>query len=317
MIRNLTFLLLTISVTSCLKKEIPIERHDPGETISNQIDLGSDYRYFAFYDFESNSYSNQNLKSAWDLGFETESSGFRIIINGAKSMAVGIPSGTTFTQVVDTNGVTWRYDASSGNLDSTAMIHWQTIGKPYILDLGYDHSGNHQGYKKMEILHVDANQYTIHYADLNGANDQNKTITKNAAYNFTFFSFLTNSEVTIEPKKETWDIYFGQFTHMFEPDFPYLVTGALTNRNGVEVAQVFDIPFESITFSHIGNYTFSKHINRIGYEWKYFDGSSYSTDPTKNFIVKTVEGNYYKIHFIDFYNSNGIKGTPTFEVQAL
>jgi len=317
LIKYLSILLLTFSIASCLKKEIPILQHEPGETITNQIDLGSDYRYFAYYDFESNSFSNQNLKTAWDLGFETNNVGYRIILNGAKSMAAGLAFNSNFFQVTDTNGISWKYDVSSGNLDSIALIDWQTVTKPFIIDLGYNASGNHNGFRKMEILSFSNANYSIHYSGLNGSNEQTVVIEKDSDYNFTFYSFQTNSTVTIEPKKETWDLYFGQFTHLFEPDFPYLVTGVLTNRNGIEVAQVFDLPFELINFSHVSAYPFHASINRIGYDWKYFNGNSYTILPEKNYIVKTIEGNYYKIHFINFYNANGVKGTPTFEVQAL
>ncbi len=61
------------------------------------------------------------------------------------------------------------------------------------------------------------------------------------------------------------------------------------------------------------------NVDVIGYSWKEynFGSSTYEVDPSKNYIIKTTEGMYYKIHFIDFYNDQGDKGTPVFETQLL
>src|SRR5690606_32914488 len=102
-------------------------------------------------------------------------------------------------------------------------------------------------------------------------------------------------------------------------DIAYLVTGCLNNRNGVEVAHVFNKDFESITLSDINLYSFSVATNGIGYNWKEynFDTGNYAIFSHHNYLIKTTEGKYYKLHFIDFYDSSGVKGTPTFEFQEL
>ena len=53
----------------------------------------------------------------------------------------------------------------------------------------------------------------------------------------------------------------------------------------------------------------------IGYEWKDydFDNAMYQVDPDKIYILKNRIGFYYKLRFIDYYNSTGEKGYPTFE----
>ena len=187
----------------------------------------------------------------------------------------------------------------------------------YIIDLGYSYDGTHLGFKKLKILSLSDNEYNIEFESLDGSNAIITSITKNSLYNFSFFSFETNNIVEIEPKKNDWDLVFGQYAHLFEPTFPYLVTGVLSNRNGVEVAEVFDKSFEDIQYSDVSEYYFSDHINIIGYDWKTYNGASYTVDITKNYIVKTTEGLYFKIHFIDFYNQQGDKGSPMFELSSL
>ena len=36
-----------------------------------------------------------------------------------------------------------------------------------------------------------------------------------------------------------------------------------------------------------------------------------------NFVIRDFEGKYYKMRFIDFYNSQGLKGYPKFELEEL
>lgn len=311
------FFLVTFLFTSCLKDEIPVPPHESGDIIENAVELGNDYRYQAYYDFETNTFVKQHVKTDWDLGFETSANGFRIVLNGAKSTRAAQLTTTNFASVSDTIGAIWKYDAHSGTLDSTAIGNWQGANSIYIIDRGYSYNGTHLGFRKIEFTSVTANVYTIHYAHIDGSNEITRTIAKNPSYNFTFFSFETNSEVSIEPEKEKWDLVFGQYTFLFEPDLPYLVTGVLANRNGVEIAEVFDIPFSEITFSEVANRTFSTDIDIIGYDWKTFSGGTYVIHSEKSYLVKTVEGYYYKIHFIDFYNDAGEKGAPRFEIGAL
>ena len=276
-------------LASCMKDEIPVPKHTAGNPVENTINLETDYRYQAYYDFETNQFVKQHEKTAWDLGFEAREFGNSIVLNTSKSMAASKTApGTVFTDVLDESDATWAFDASSGNMDSTAIGDWITYGGIYILDLGYSYDGTHQGYRKAEFTELSSNEYEIHYANLDGANEQTHTIQKDAEYNFTFFSFQSDAVVSIAPPKEDWDIVFGQYAHLFDPTFPYLVTGVLSNRNMVEVAEVFDKSFGDIDFADISEYTFSTDIDIIGYDWKTYVGGSFTTHPDKNYIVKTL-----------------------------
>ena len=48
-----------------------------------------------------------------------------------------------------------------------------------------------------------------------------------------------------------------------------------------------------------------------------FETGKYSVDPSQNFIIKSTEGIYFKLHFNEFYNETGEKGYPKFEFQEL
>jgi len=312
---------LAVVFTSCKKGELPVPKHDSGSVVTSSIDMGSNYKYQVYFDLKTNSVVGQNLKTAWDLGFEAKTSGNRIILNASKAMYAYNTGSTDFASITDTAGFaehkTW--DAASGNLDSTAIGNWIGNNEVYIIDRGYSETGVHQGFRKIIFETVNGTEYKVKFSFLNGNGLTELTIPKDDLYNFAFLSFNSASVVVIEPPKADWDLVFTQYIHVFyEPELTtYLVTGCLLNHNSTFSTTDFTTPFVNIAFESLTNYTFTSAINTIGYDWKVFDGSTYSVDPSKNYIVQDREGFHYKLHFIDFYNESGVKGNPKWEFQEL
>jgi hypothetical protein len=305
-------------LSSCEKAELPVPAHNPGSIITTSVFMESDYRNQLFFDLETNSLVKQNRKTDWDLGFETSATGRNVILNSAKLMFAANTQQSNFTSVNSSSGYTFNIDMPSGNLDSTAIGNW-TANQVYVIDRGYDEVGTHQGFKKIEFVSVTTNEYVVHFANLDGSNEVTMHIPKDTTYNFTYLS-LTGNIASVEPPKEHWDLSFSQYTHFYTSDeTTYLVNGCLSNRTKVEIAPIFDKEFAAISFNDVANYPFSKTINTIGFEWKEydFDTGSYIIYDHKNYIIKSTEGKYYKLHFIDFYDDFGVKGTPTFEFQEL
>lgn len=315
--------LLSMIFLSCEKEELPISPRIPGDIITNAVSMGTDYRYQMFFDLETNSMVKQSHKTEWDLGFETSETGFHIILNSAKAMFAHNTMQSDFEISPNTDDLSFTWDESSGHLDSTAIGNWTNNTHVYIIDRGYNELGVHLGFKKIVFQSVDNNGYTLQFANLDGTEENSLTILKDNDYNFTFLSFDNNgSLVSIQPPKEDWDLVFTQYTNIFydqNPPLPYLVTGAISNRHTVEVAQVFDKDFSDISEDDIGTYAFQSNIDHIGYLWKYFDFAAglFLVDPSMNYIIKSTEERYFKLHFIDFYDQQGNKGTPTFEIQEL
>lgn len=317
-IKYLILILLSVVFFSCEKEELPIPAHDPGGVITNSVTMETDYRYQLFFDLETNTMVKKNLKTDWDLGFETSSTGDKIVLNSAKYMKAANTQQTNFAGIIDTTGYTFSIDMPSGSLDSTAIGNW-TANNVYIIDRGFNELGAHQGFGKIEFIAVNPTEFSVHFSNLDGTNDVSMNIPKDNDYNFVFLS-LSGGIVSVEPPKEDWDIAFTQYTHFYHNDqTTYLVAGCLGNRNKVELAPIFDKDFSNITINDITNYSFSQNINTIGFEWKEYNFSTgkYIVFSDKNYIIKSTEGKYYKLHFIDFYDGLGIKGTPTFEFQEL
>ncbi len=313
--------LLCIVLCACEKKEFPIPMHDPGDVITTSVDMGSNYEWQIYYDLESNRIVSKNPKTAWDLGFEAAEDGFHVVLNTSKSMFCYNTQNTVYESVTDTIGfsVNKTWDEPSGHLDSTAIGDWRSNNHVYIVDRGYNTSGTHLGFKKIQLLSVSNSTYTFKCGTLNNSTIETISFSKNDTYNMNFFSFDNpNTVLTIEPPQEEWDMCFTQYTHVFyNPTMPYLVTGCITNRYQTTIAKAPVSDFKSIVYSTVQPYSFSSNINTIGYDWKTYSGTTYITDPSKIYIIKNRHNKYYKLHFIDFYNSSGLKGSPRWEYQAL
>lgn len=317
----LSLLFVSIYLCSCELQELPVPAHDPGAVITSTVDLSSSYKWQIYFDLESNAVKSQVAKSSWDLGFECGTEGYRVILNTAKFMFAYNTGLTEFNAVTDTsgfgNGKSW--DAPSGNLDSTAIGDWRNTNTVFIIDRGYDEAGAAQGFRKLQLQAVDASGYTFRFARLSGAGETTFHVSKDDAYNFSFLSLNgSGAQVNVEPPKDEWDLCFTQYTHIFyDPFMPYLVTGCLHNRYHTGAVLTSSGNFSALTYSDTYDYEYSAFINTIGYDWKIFSGSTYATDPNKCYLIKNRNGHFYKLHFIDFYNSTGDKGNPKWEYQQL
>ncbi len=308
--------------TSCRKSEIAIAPLDRGDVITASVEMKSDYKQQLFYSLSENAIISSNLKTIWDIGFECSSTGFHVKTNTSKAMSVYNTTQTTFTLVNDTNGLSENriYDSPTGNLDSTAFGNWQTNKPVYIVDRGYNETGTQLGFKKVQILSVNTNEYILKIADVNGSNEVTVIVPKNTNKNFISFSFNSNTIINVDPDKTNYDLLFSQYTHIYNDPFSiYLVAGVLINSNKVKIAQIFDKPFIDILINDTLSHPFKNYQNTIGYDWKTYSfvSSSYIIDINKCYIIKDVKGFYYKLHFIDFYNSSGVKGFPKFEFRKL
>ena len=56
----------------------------------------------------------------------------------------------------------------------------------------------------------------------------------------------------------------------------------------------------------------------IGYDWKeYFFEAGYYVVDTETVYILQKENNFYKLRFVDFYDSEGKKGNIKFEIQKI
>lgn len=162
---SLIFFGLMLLTTGCHKEEIPIDKRPPGDFITNSVGIGEYYENQLYFDLESNSVISTNLKTAWDLAFESSKDGWHVILNSGRGMAIA-KSELSFDDLNSTSDAIWNWDVPSGNLDSTAIGDWRDNSQVYIIDLGYDQDANHLGYKKIQFTNVTETDFTFVEGDL-------------------------------------------------------------------------------------------------------------------------------------------------------
>lgn len=331
-------LFIGLVLTSCFKEDEKIIAHDPGDVKTVSIELTNDYRYQVYFDLGTGDVISTNLKKTWDLGFDCSKEGTRIILNSSNFMVAASAGPVDFYSPIDTVGFTWRFDASSGNLDSTAFGDWISYSEPdsviiysdnlYIIDRGYDEAGNLRGLRKIIFQEVTDTSFTFRFAEMDGSNENTFTVIKDPTVNYICFSFDEGGkQLSLEPPKENWDLIFTQYTTLLYTDtgepYPYLLTGVLNNPSGVAAAQDTAYDFASIDLTLASSMVFTGALDEIGYDWKDVVGDVSSGSVTYvikeglNYVVKDADGFYYKLRFISFYNNDGDKGYPTIEYQRL
>ncbi|MGY8929487.1 MAG: HmuY family protein [Flavobacteriales bacterium] len=313
-------IIIAACLTGCNQGEIPISPHASGDLETTMIEIGSEYKNQIFYNLESNSVVSQNEKTDWDLGFLTGVDDWHIVINSSKAGGIWRVENLDFEDTPEIEDAVWEFDSPNGNLDSTAIDDYRNLDKFYVVDLGYSSTEEQLGYVKLKIDSVNESGYFIRTADLAHEQESFVFIEKDADLHRVCFSFSENFAVDIEPLSSDWDMLFTQYTNLFyDPFSAYLVTGVLINSQYITVAIDSEKEFNEITYEDIESYSFSSNQDVIGYDWKDFDFDSgfYLIYAEKNYIIKNGLDQYFKIHFIDFYDDLGEKGNPTFEIQQL
>lgn len=323
---------ITFAITSCFKEDEKVQLHLSGNITTDTIVLAQNYKYQVYYDLSSNAKAAENLRTAWDLAFECKTIGTHILLNSACFMKAADCGSVAFAQPIDTTGLQWKFDKSDGNPDSTALLQWINInnsdtlypGHVYAIDRGLDENGVKLGIRQIVFDGVKQGRYSFRWANIDGSAATSAEVLKDSTLNYIHYSFQNGGGLQApEPVKTQWDLLFTQYsTVLFTTEgapYPYLVTGVVINRSGVQVAVDSTIAFSAINFESANNMSFSNALDVIGYDWKYynFTTGSYTVSYNRNYVIKDEEGFYYKFRFTGFYNALGQKGYPVFEYQQL
>lgn len=286
-------------------------------------------------------------RDAWDLGFYGGEE-FRVTINGSLYMAVSAVTNIDINSVNSLSVAALQplvavgtfdpenaayIDSPNGNILETAIseISEDDFKNPvYLLNLGAEIgtaqpntgsvaiAGASRGWKKIRILR-DGNRYLLQYADLDATTYNEISISKDADFNFTFFSFKTNKIVPVEPPKLQWDISFTVLTNIIARAGSYGFSDfSLHNRKGgVTSYSLIDstISYENFTATNVNDTLFQESQIVIGSSWRnVFEGTANSNI---YYVLKDANNNYFKIRFLDLTNENGERGFPRFEYTLL
>ncbi|WP_407556960.1 HmuY family protein [Winogradskyella sp. 4-2091] len=331
----------------------PINIIIEGATVTPDVG-GSNEENQVYIDLSTDT-STAVQRDSWDLGFYSGSD-FRVAINGSIYMATAelsstdidaINSSTAEVQELQSQVAIGTFDADNmefidapfGQITETAIeaISSTEAENPvYLVNLGYEVgteeattgsvavAGDARGWKKIRVLR-NGNDYVLQYADLDDTVHQEITISKNNSYNFIFFSFNTETEVSVEPEKSDWDLNFTVFTNEIENYGSYGYSDfVVTNTKGGAVSYKIDTETESYTYEDFSltdalSIAFDNDQRNIGSSWRVGGGPSSSPAiiDTVFYIVNDTAGNYYKIQFLAMYSEDGERGHPKFVYSLL
>lgn len=301
---------------------------------SQTFAMGETYENQLWFDFATQK-TESNAFGLWHIGFSCDNNPY-IILNGGlnESASVATFNNADYAKITADSliNVTWKYDHPSGQRDSTAFsspwtkqgANWIANKKIYIIDLGAQIKDSSR-YVKLRVNDLIQGQgYQIEFGLINSAIPQKTaTIPINTDKNFVYYNFSSQTIVENEPlNKLDWDIVFTTYkesiadvTGIF---YNYVIRGVLINTHKVEVAQLDNSDFATITLSDAATAKFTKKQHEIGYDWKQYDQSSdqYAMVPKRVYLIKT-NGVIYKMKFVGFYNDQGKKGYPKLAWELL
>lgn len=299
------------------------------QTIIDTVSTGATYANQVWYSL-ANDNQGSAPKNNWDLAFDVSGQGSTIFINSITGTTLwNYPTAdTSGWNSVDTSGINtwnkrWNSDTSwtmgaigryasltnANDLDwgiYSQITHVVTGDSLYVIKLA------NGSYKKLQIQSLSGGVYSFRYADLNGSNLQNASLTKSvySNQNFGYYSLQSNTALTREPLSASWDLLFTQYT-AFIPA-PYTVTGILHNK-GVRVAQAKPVA-NPATYLNWTTHSFNSNINEIGYDWKVFT-SSFVVEDSLVYFVKAKNGDLWKVIPIGFGGSSN--GNHIFSKEKL
>ncbi len=350
--KKLIPLVLAITlIASCSKDEPITPAPQPVDAAFSNPNIGGANEQNQVYIDLSTGTETTVQRDSWDLRFYNGSS-FQVGINYSVYMACTALETTNLNEVssttvadLQTSVAVGTFDASNtayvddfdGDVSNTAIA---TISandddnKVYLINLGYyvgtetpaagsvAATGDARGWKKIRILKRN-NAYLLQYADLDDTSFQEVTIAKNNDYNFTFFSLSQNQTVTVSPTKQDWDICFTVFTNEIPSygTYGYIDFVLSNNLQAVQAYQVntTDFDFEAFTANNILQANFVATQRAIGSGWRVGGGPG-TTPHVKDdvfYILKDIQGNYYKLKFLTLTDTNGVRGNTQFQYKLL
>jgi hypothetical protein len=294
-------------------------------------------------------------RASWDLGFYSGDK-FRVVLNGSLKMTAKSLNTTNIDEVVQEDssmlfgqgeGAASVVDHPSGDLTKTVIAEISDNpedNKVYLINLGNGPAnvapavgtdgsagGAQRGWKKIRVL-KSGNDYVVEYADIAATTHQQITITKDGAYNYSFFSFATGATAQVEPQKNQWDLNFTTFTNFVEnngADVPYYFPDFIvTNvKGGARSYQVLteEFTYEAFTKANVVAANFTEDQRNIGSNWRSTSVMGPSGFPVSQFVLKTDRffvvqdpaGNLYKLKMTGGANEAGERGFPEFEYKLL
>lgn len=289
--------------------------------VYDTVSVLTGYANQSYYSLNSGEISNID-NSDWDIAFDASGYGATIRINGAIGTELyKYPDGDTSDwATLDTAGISsWPmvYDSdtawgagafNTGKTSDPMDLGWgiySTITHHVVGDSLFVIKLTNGTMKKLQIESLASGSFNFKFANVDGTNEVNETVSKGSfsGRNFGYYSIRTETEINREPASSSWDFVFTKYVAELFPGTYYGVTGLLSNA-GVEVAKMTGVADVMNTTSNAGH-TMSDDINTIGYDWKSYNSStwSFNIEDSLCYFVDDVDGNLWRLVMTGFGGS--------------
>ncbi|WP_158642506.1 HmuY family protein [Chitinophaga japonensis] len=279
---------------------------------------------------------------SWNLGFYTGSD-YRVILNYTSATSAVALEKTDITQVSldDTAGVSLALGQGQGTMDMVDDVYGdlaKTViaavsatdadNKVYLVKPETASASDPATWYKVKISR-NGNGYRLQYALLPATTIQTADISKDADYNFTFYSLETNQVVAVEPEKTAWDIqwsYGVYFAGGGSAVIPYLFsdfvyTNTLAGVQAAEATEEDGFSYDAFTIADVtdARLVYSAQRDAIGSKWRVTSGGTVGIRTDRFYVVKDPAGNYYALKFISagIGQDGGQRGYPEIEYKLV
>jgi hypothetical protein len=293
----------------------------------------------AFLDLSANRQTAVS-RTSWDLGFYTDPTDFKVILNSSTGMMARQINKNDLTQVTiaDTIGISGEMaysgsdpkitqmpfiDHPSGDITKTAIgliASTPADNKVFIVNRGNGVGSPlpSRGWRKIRVFRNAGGGYTLQHAELASTTFTSIDVPKDQAYFFKYISF-ENGIVPVEPEKTKWDIawtYFGNAVNFGDGDVPFLYQDFMIQNRNVQAIKVMNATKSYADFSEadLASLTLSSAQNTIGADWRIGGGPSSgpSVRTDRFYIIKDGNNNYYKVKFTSMTDA-GVRGYVTID----
>ncbi len=292
-------------LAACFPKEDAVEL-TPRINKSVTLDAGQYKNTVAFYSLDNAKVVAEANPMDWDFYIDDDV----IRLNYFRSMQVS-EFDRSWDRLEDTVGLDFR-NLTYDKYDS--LTQWQLKeNQIYAVDYGLDNEFNPMGLTSVRFERTSTG-IKIWQKAIGSDNETFEEVNEAS-----FYYNIRDKKTLDLPTEKEYDIAFGKYTDLVTVDNitqDYLIYGAI---QGETLAYQVNEPFGEVKDEMFDVVTLSGKKNTIGWDWKNYNlaKGAYEIIGDRTYLISSNAGFKYKLRFVNFLNSIGQSGHPTFEWELL
>jgi hypothetical protein len=300
-----TSLLSLLFLAACFPKEDAVEP-TPRINKSVTLDAGEYKNTVAFYSLDNAEVVAEASPMDWDFYIDEDV----IRLNYFRSMQVA-KFDQSWDKLEDTVGLDFRnltYDSYE------SMSQWELAeDQIYVVDYGLDNEFNPIGLTSVRFertttgIKIWQNAIGSDYETFEELNEAS------------FYYNIREKRSLDLPQETEYDVAFGKYKDLVTIDNitqDYLIYGAI---QGKALAYYENEPFDSVKTEQFNAIRLMNNKDVLGWDWKNYNRpkDAYEIVDNRTYLIMSNAGFKYKLRFVNFYNTAGQSGHPTFEWELL